>query len=179
MKRIVIAVWVVVLALAVVAWARSPVLPTSGSVEEAAAAVDLEAAKVAVNSVLDQWIQVVDNENLELFSKLMAHDPDMVSFGTDAAERWVGYQSLESSMEKQFESTEESKAISRERVITVHKSGEVAWWSELYDMTGKAQGEAFALEGMRLTGVLEKRNGNWVIVQFHGSVPVSGQAIKY
>jgi len=147
--------------------------------EEIAAAVDLEAAKVAVNSVLDQWIQVIDTENLELFSKLMAHDPDMVSFGTDAAERWVGYESLENSMKKQFESTEENKGTSRERVITVHKSGEVAWWSELWDWKGKAQGQPFVLEGMRLTGVLEKRNGNWVIVHVHASVPVSGQAIKY
>ena len=147
--------------------------------EEVAAAVDLEAAKVVVNSVLDQWIQVIDTENLELFSKLMAHDPDMVSFGTDAVERWVGYESLENSMKKQFESVEESKGTSRERAIVVHKSGEVAWWSELWDWTGKAQGESFVLEGMRLTGVLEKRNGDWVIVQVHASVPVSGQAVKY
>ena len=147
--------------------------------EEVVSAVDLEAAKVAVNSVLDQWIQMVDTENSELFSKLVAHDPDMVTFGTDAAERWVGYESLENAMKKQFESTEETKGTSRERVITVHKSGEVAWWSELWDWKGKAQGQPFALEGMRLTGVLEKRNGNWVIVQLHVSVPVSGQAIKY
>jgi hypothetical protein len=72
---------------------------------------------------------------------------------TGAAERWVGYESLENSMKKQFESTEENKGTSRERVITVHKSGEVAWWSELWDWKGKAQGQPFALEGMRLTGV--------------------------
>jgi ketosteroid isomerase-like protein len=102
-----------------------------------------------------------------------------VSLGTDAAERWVGYESFENSMKKQFESTEEGKGTSRERVITVHKSGEVAWWSELWDWKGKAQGQPFALEGTRLTGVLEKRNGNWVIVQLHASVPVSGQAVKY
>jgi ketosteroid isomerase-like protein len=147
--------------------------------EEVAAAVDVEAAKVAVGSVLDQWIQIMDTENLDLFSKLMAHDPDMVNLGTDAAERWVGYEALENSMKKQFESLEESNATSRERVITVNKSGEVAWWSEFWDWKGKAQGQPFAIEGMRLTGVLEKRNGNWVIVHVHASVPVSGQAIKY
>ncbi len=147
--------------------------------EEAVSAVDLAAAKVAVNSVLDQWIRMVDTENPELFSKLVAHDPDMVSFGSDAAERWVGYESAQNAMKKVFESVEESKGTSRERVIVVHKSGEVAWWSELWDWTGKAQGESFALEGSRLTGVMEKRNGNWVIVQVHASVPVSGQAVKY
>jgi ketosteroid isomerase-like protein len=146
---------------------------------EVVSAVDLEAAKVAVNSVLDQWIQMVDTENSELFSKLMAHDPDMVSFGTDAAERWVGYESAQNAVKKVFESIEESKGTSRERVIVVHKSGEVAWWSEFLDWTGKAQGESFALEGTRLTGVMEKRNENWVIVQVHSSVPVSGQAVKY
>lgn len=147
--------------------------------EEAEAAADLVAAKVAVNSALDQWIQFLETENMELFSKLMAHDPGMVTFGTDAAERFVGYESLENSMKKQFESTEENKAASRERVITVHKSGEVAWWSELWDWKGKAQGQPFAFEGLRVTGVLEKREGNWVCVQMHMSVPVSGQAIKY
>jgi ketosteroid isomerase-like protein len=148
-------------------------------VEEVVSVVDLEAAKVAVNSVLDQWMQMVDTENLELFSKLIAHDPDMVSFGTDSAERWVGYESFENAMKKQFESVEVSKGTSRERVIVVHKSGEVAWLSCLWDWTGKAQGESFALAGMRVTGVLEKRNGNWVFVQVHASVPVSGQAVKY
>lgn len=168
MKRIVIAACVVILIFAAGISART-----------AAKSADLKAAKAAVNSVLDQWIQVAVTEDLGLFSKIMAHDPDMVSFGTDAAERWVGYQSLENAMKKQFASTEESKGRSRERVITVHKSGEAAWWSELLDWQGKAQGQPFALEGARLTGVLEKRNGNWVIVQLHASVPVPGQAVKY
>lgn len=147
--------------------------------KEAAAAVDLEAAKAAVNSVLDQFIQAYETENIELFSKIMAHDPDMVIFGTDAAERFVGYESIENSMKKQFESYEETKVTSRDRVIKVHKSGEVAWFSELWDLKGKAQGQPYALEGFRATGVLEKRNGNWVTVQWHASIPVSGQAVKY
>lgn len=147
--------------------------------EEAVAVVDLEAAKAAVNSALDQMIQAYETENVELFSKIWAHDPDMVILGTDAAERFVGYESVENSMKKQFESYEETKVTSRERIIKVHKSGEVAWFSELWDVKGKAQDQPYALEGMRVTGVLEKRNGNWVTVQWHASVPVSGQAVKY
>lgn len=147
--------------------------------EEAAVAVDLEAAKAAVNSVLDQMTQAYETENVELFSKITAHDPDMVIFGTDAAERFVGYESVENSMKKQIESYEESRVTSRERVIKVNQSGEVAWFSELWDVKGKAQGQPYALEGLRITGVLEKRNGNWVTVQWHASVPVSGQAVKY
>lgn len=168
MKRIAIAVSMVVLVFGASVLAKTQT-----------ASVDLEAAKVAVNSVLDQWIQAFETENIGLFSRVMAHDPDMVIFGTDAAERFVGYESMENSMKKMFESTEETKVISRERVIKVHKSGDVAWYSELWDQKGKAQGQPYAVEGMRLTGVLERRNGSWVIVQVHASVPVSGQAVKY
>lgn len=141
--------------------------------------VDLEAAKAAVNTVLDQFVQLVDTEDLELFSRIIAHDPDMVNFGTDAAERWVGYEPAEAALKRQFESVEESQGTTRERVIVVHRSGEVAWWSELRDWKGKAQGESFSQEGVRLTGVLEKRNGNWIIVQVHASVPAAGQLVKY
>ncbi len=103
----------------------------------------------------------------------------MVTFGTDAAERWIGYEPAENALKRQFESVEESQGTTRERVIVVHRSGEVAWWSELRDWKGKAQGESVSEEGVRLTGVLEKRNGHWVIVQVHASVPVSGQLVKY
>lgn len=168
MKRFIIAACAVVLAFTVGILARTAAEP-----------VDLDAARAAVNSVLDQYYQCVETEDMELFSKIMAHDPEMVCFGTDAAERMVGYQSLEDSWKRLFASTEDFTATSRERVITVHRSGEVAWWSEFMDSKGKAQGQPFAFEGARFTGVLEKRNGDWVIVHFHASVPVSGQAVKY
>ena len=67
----------------------------------------------------------------------------------------------------------------RDQVIRVHSSGAVAWFSEVGDWAVTLAGEAVSLEGMRLTGVLEKREGSWVLVQFHASVPVAGQAIEY
>jgi len=147
--------------------------------EEPSVAVDLEGAKAAVNSVLNLLCESFDTENMDLFSKLIAHDPDIIVFGTDAAERFVGYEPFAESVKKQFESFEEAKYTSRERVIKVHKSGEVAWASMLVDVRGKTQGQPFAVEGWRITGVFEKRDGNWVVVQWHVSAPVSGQAVKY
>ena len=59
-------------------------------------------------------------------------------------------------------------------------AGTVAWFSEVLDVkVVVATGEAVELEGTRFTGVLEKRNGNWVLVQIHASVPVAGQAVEY
>jgi uncharacterized protein (TIGR02246 family) len=141
--------------------------------------VDIEAEKAQVQSVLDQWYQMVETENLELFSRIMAHDPDMVTFGTDAAERWVGWEALNESVQKQFESFENVKISVTKQVIKISESGTVAWVSWVMDCDLLAQGEPVSMKGARITGVLEKRQGSWVIVQCHTSIPVAGQAVEY
>jgi len=47
------------------------------------------------------------------------------------------------------------------------------------DWTTRSGDEAVSVPGIRITTVLEKRQGVWLIVHFHYSVPVAGQAIKY
>ena len=144
-------------------------------------AVDIEAEKAQVQSVLDQWNQVFETENLELFSRVMAHDPDMVTFGTDAAERWVGWEALNESVQKQFESFENLGISVNDQVIKISELGNVAWFSEVmdWDLLHLAQDEPVSMKGARITGVLEKREGSWVVVQFHASVPVAGQSAEY
>jgi ketosteroid isomerase-like protein len=141
--------------------------------------VNLEAEKAAVKAVVDQFMQGMKTEDMEIFSSIIAHDPDMQNFGTDAAEIWVGWDSLKESFERQFQSMDVENISTKDQVIKVHKSGEVAWFSEILDFSGKTQGEPFSIEGFRLSGTLEKQAGNWIIVQFHASVPVSGQVVKY
>jgi uncharacterized protein (TIGR02246 family) len=148
-------------------------------VKETAPVVNLEAEKAAVKTVIDQFMQSMNTKDIEAFSKTMAHDSDMINFGTDAAEKWMGWDSLKESTEKQFKSIDVGDISIREQVVRVHKSGEVAWFSEIIDWKGKAQGQPFSMEDFRLTGTLEKRAGIWAIVQFHASMPVSGQAVKY
>lgn len=143
------------------------------------AKIDLDAAKAAANAAFDKYIKAYVTGDMELFAGVVAHDPDIVVFGTDAAERFVGYEALKGSMEKQFQSYEETRVKNRERVTHVHPSGEVCWISETWDISGTAQGQPYGIEGVRVTAVLEKRGQMWVMVQAHCSLPVSGQAVKY
>jgi ketosteroid isomerase-like protein len=147
--------------------------------EKAEPVVDIEAEKVNVKSVIDMIRTSFETEDMEMLSKCFSHDPNMVNFGTDAAERWVGWTTFAEAQKQFFEAQEESVMTIRDVDIKVHKSGEVAWFSYLVDWEGKAMGEPFDFEGARMTGVMEKQNGNWVVVQLHGSIPVSGQAVKY
>jgi len=141
--------------------------------------VDLAAEQAAAKAVVDLFPQVMATEDMDLMGQIFAHDPNMVIFGTDASERWVGWDAFRASVEVQFASYENAEVVTRDQVVTVHPSGEVAWFSEVMDWHLTAGGEPVSLEGMRMTGVLEKRPGAWVFVQMHVSVPVAGQAVEY
>ncbi|MDZ7265311.1 MAG: nuclear transport factor 2 family protein, partial [candidate division KSB1 bacterium] len=76
-------------------------------------------------------------------------------------------------------SIENAKVTIKDQVIKVNQYGNTTWFSEIAEWDLVAQGQAVNLQGLRFTVVLEKRNGNWVVVQFHSSIPVSGQAAAY
>ena len=147
--------------------------------EDMAPAVDLAIERAAVTAVVDRFPQIMEEEDLELLAQTFANDSNLMVFGTDAAERWIGYDALLESIQIQFASYEDTDVTVRDQMITVHSSGEVAWFSEVMDWTVTAGGEEVVLEGLRFTGVLEKRQGAWMFVQGHASVPVSGQAMQY
>ena len=141
--------------------------------------IDQAAEKAAVKMVLDQVQKAMTTEDMEMFSALIAHDADMVSFGTDASERWVGWDALKASMEQQFEAFDNMKMDIRDQVIKVSSAGDAAWFSEILDWGIETGGQTVNIDGARATGVLEKRNGKWLLVQMHFSVGVAGQAAEY
>lgn len=141
--------------------------------------IDLEAEQAEVKQVVDKFMQAIATEDLELISSLMAHDSAMVNFGTDAAERWVGWDDLEASLKKQFSVFDNSQVSVRDQVIRVGHNGSVAWYSQIVDWSLEAGGERVSVEGFRITGVLEKTGGKWRMVQLHSSVGVAGQAVEY
>lgn len=55
--------------------------------------------------------------------------------------------------------------------ITLSRSGDVAWYYCVLDDINTWDGQSANWENARWTGVLEKRNGQWTIVQMHFSFP--------
>jgi ketosteroid isomerase-like protein len=142
--------------------------------------IDLAAETGRIKTVADQFPEgVFEREDMELLAQAMAHDAAMVCFGTDVAEHFVGWDSLRTSIEQQLEAFDSTRITVRDQVISLNSSGNTAWVSELLDWDGRAQGQPVHIESARFTGVLEKRNDDWVFVQFHVSVPVAGQAAAY
>lgn len=134
---------------------------------------DLDGEKTNVKIVIDQFTQFWETHDMELLSKIMAHDSDMVNYGSDASEHFVGWKALKDSVEKMLPSLQDIKITVSDQVIKIGSAGNVAWFSEVWDWDLKIGGNPVQINGQRLTGVLEERNGNWVFVQFHNSVPVA------
>jgi hypothetical protein len=52
--------------------------------------VDIENEKNVVEETFNKWIIAFQDEDAETLAGIMCDDPDMIFFGTDAQERWVG-----------------------------------------------------------------------------------------
>ena len=103
----------------------------------------------------------------------MAHDEDLFVVWTNAGSAvsgWKNYVKLfDTWMDPRFKAT-----VTEIRDLRIHlsRSGDVAWYSATLDDLGEWDGKPTGARDIRWTGVLEKRDGRWVVVQMHGSVAV-------
>ncbi|MGB8657112.1 MAG: nuclear transport factor 2 family protein [Candidatus Zixiibacteriota bacterium] len=131
--------------------------------------VDIEAEKAAIRVVLDNYVTSIENEDMGLYAKVMAHDPDMVNFGTEASERIVGWNALEKLIEAQNASLTGTKITVSDVTIKLAPGTRFAWATSLWNVKATLAGQWFELP-VRCTWILEKQRTGWVIVHFHKSV---------
>lgn len=134
--------------------------------------VNLAAEGKKVREVMEEINAAWENEDLEAFSRLVVHDADMVSFGADVNDRWVGWEGLEQGLRQQFEVFSDTKVTPRHMDIRVSDAGNTAWLAQAMGISTTFMGSPMALEA-RITAVFEKRENVWRLVQFHYSVPMS------
>jgi len=132
----------------------------------------------AESLIQKMWDSFVDGD-IDAFSQTMSKDEDMVTFGTDASERWDSWQELEDSVALQFDTFDVISVERKNKSLKISNSGNTAWFSETVDWEFLSNGKTEAVKDIRYTGVMEYRKGHWKIVQFHCSVGVAGQVIEY
>jgi len=142
--------------------------------------LDLEAEKAAVEQLLDEFWKAFENKDFDKLSEIIAHDTDMVIFGTDENERWAGWEVVKEALLKQFKAFKKIKIQTHNTVVHVSPTGKSAWFSLQRYISIETQENPE--EGMktRVTGVFEKRDGKWRLVQYHSSYPITNwQKFKY
>jgi ketosteroid isomerase-like protein len=126
--------------------------------------------KASVKKTLDNYVKSIVDEDMDLYSEIVAHDSNMINIGGGTDLSWIeGWVQLKDVMNGQNDAFSETKIdVTKERIF-VSPSGRDAWAVTLWNLkTVLSDGNTYLLP-LRCTWVLQKRNDKWIIVSFHKS----------
>jgi len=130
---------------------------------------NIEKEKQLVEKAIHNSIGWAKDKDIDLLYSIIANDTNYIE--VDPNNRIVrGFQDFKKS--ESFWMSEDFKAIRyeiRDLQINLSNSGDVAWFFCMLDDINEWKGQSANWENTRWTGVLEKRDGNWTIVQMHFS----------
>jgi ketosteroid isomerase-like protein len=127
-----------------------------------------ELTQTEVTQTLKGMFAAYKKRDLKGVLSFWAPDPDIVFIGSGSNEKSVGRTQFSASLKRDF-SRADITGIDFKN-FAVSSSGLVAWFSAEMTFRGIADSKEFGLPG-RLTGVMENREGKWLWVQMHHSVP--------
>ncbi|NOT23931.1 MAG: SnoaL-like domain-containing protein [Nitrospiraceae bacterium] len=108
-------------------------------------------------------------KDLSTLSRLMAHDSDIVSY-TIAGRKYVGWPEFEREMREEFDSVQKLEIPIHE--LRVWSKGDLAWFTMELDyirFVGESTNPKRTVLPLRETGVLERRQGEWMLLSWHES----------
>lgn len=129
-----------------------------------------EEAKVLL--VLEKYIIASETQNLQLIEDIFATDEPIVVFGTEAGEKILGWPDLKNAYRRQFNSFKDTYISARDQIVRINETGNTAWVSQMLNYNFLLEGVSKKFEGVRFTGVMIKKNGQWKLVQLHLSMPM-------
>lgn len=121
-----------------------------------------------VKKIMSRMMEACAKKDVDAIMALVAHNENVVFIGSGEDEKVVGWKEIKAGYERDFAQADSIKITMP--WVTISSAGRVAWVSadETYDAV--SGGRKIKMEG-RMTAVLEKRRGKWLIVQMHFSVP--------
>ena len=148
---------------------RLIVLLLIGAVWCVPAAMSAPAENTELEATVRALVRANAEKDLTTLSKLMAHDADIVSYSI-GGRKYVGWPDLERDMKEEFaNATALDLRISE---LKVWSKGDIGWYTmELAygRIFGHGPDQQRTVMPLRETGVLERRNGQWILLSWHES----------
>jgi ketosteroid isomerase-like protein len=133
---------------------------------------ELLVEKEKIERVINTSIGWASDKDTALLYSIMAQDTNFFIFHPDSLNTIVGFDNFKKLsdfwMNPKFKAVDHKVKNLR---LNISNSGDVAWFSCYLDDNAEWDGKYAGWVNVRWTGVLEKRNGIWVIVQNHFSFP--------
>ncbi len=136
--------------------------------------IDREAEIAAVEQAINGTIAWAQTKDFELLYSIIADDSAYLEVHPeDVVVKGIGqFRRME-----EFWASPDFRAIRyeiRDLRISLSRSGDVAWFFCMLDDVNEWRGQPASWMNTRWTGVLEKRDGQWRMVQMHFSNHVEG-----
>ena len=134
-------------------------------------AEDRQAEEANIKRVIEASIGWALDKDFDLLYNSMAQDSNFFIYHPDNASTIVGFDAFKKYAEAVFRDPRFKATRFELKKLRINRSasGDVAWYSCLLDDFGEWDGKPSGWENCRWTGVLEKRDGKWVVVQMHFS----------
>lgn len=133
------------------------------------ATFDIELERKEVERAIHNSIGWAKNKDIDLLYSIIENGPDYLE--VDPSEKIIkGFQDFRQN--EAFWMSPDFKALRheiRDLRVRFSKSGDIAWFFGILDDINEWKGKPACWENTRWTGVLEKSDGKWVIVQMHFS----------
>jgi len=142
-----------------------------GVVSGAGRAADVASDKAEIARVIDSSIGWFKTKDFDLLFRVLPDDPEFFIFHPDSRTTVRGGEAFRKLAEvfRDPELTYAGHEI-RDLRISLSRSGDVAWFSAILDDCSQRKGKKSCWKDCRWTGVVEKRDGRWVIAQMHFSL---------
>ena len=134
------------------------------------AAMSVAADDTGLETTVRALVRANAEKDLPTMSRLMAHDADITSY-TIGGRKYVGWPDLERDIKEEF-----AKVAALDLPISelkVWSKGDIGWYTMELDyvrILGQGPDQQRAVLPLRETGVLERRNGQWVLLSWHESL---------
>lgn len=137
--------------------------------------IDIKAETDQIRAVLDQYVVANEEQNFSLIETIWDANERIVLIGTNSDEKLVGWSEIDKAIKEQFESFTDTYIVVSEQNIRLNATANTAWFNEVMNYNFIYNEEAKSFSGVRFTGVLEKINEKWLLVQGHLSIPAEAQ----
>ena len=128
--------------------------------------------------VIRALVRANAQQDLETMSALMAHDPDAIGYSV-GGRQYVGWEPFAQEMAQEFDDVEKLEIPIVD--LKVWTRGDIAWFAMELDYiryVRTPEGLDRMLIPLRETGVLERRDGQWLVVSWHESKRKSAGDLK-
>ena len=125
-----------------------------------------------VRATLQRLTDGFRSRDLTAFAECFAPDADVVLYGTGADEKRIGLEQIRTQVQRDWAQSE--SAVMLFGWTSVSAAGSVAWAAIEGEFKFRAGGQDGTIP-VRVSMVLEKRDGRWLILHAHFSTPAATQ----